>query len=150
MTILWLDDKPITIDYELELIREVNQDIAIYTFTKIDELLEYLETNKNIQDTIFIIDVMLINEKDIDFKDTQVAIPEELMAGVILYEECLNRYFDDIPTILYTSRGGGDQDIFKEIQNDDRFKEDSLFVVGKEELDTKFKEVLKKLGLKTW
>ncbi len=149
MTVLWLDDKPMTIDYEIELIREMNPNIVIKTFIKIDELLVYLETNEITKDTIFIIDVMLINETEIDFRDTQVAIPEELMAGVILYEECLDRYFHRISTILYTSRGGGDQDIFQEIQDDERF-EKTLFVVGKEELDTKFKETLKKLRLKTW
>ncbi len=149
MTILWLDDKPMTIDYEIELIREMNPNIVIKTFIKIDELLVYLETNEITKDTIFIIDVMLINETEIDFRDTQVAIPEELMAGVTLYEECLNIYFCKISTILYTSRGGGDQDIFQEIQDDERF-EKTLFVVGKEELDTKFKETLKKLRLKTW
>jgi len=149
MTILWLDDKPMTIDYELQLIRETNPDIPINTFIKIDELLVYLETNQNIQDSIFILDVMLINEKEIHFRDTQVTIPEELMAGVTLYEECISKYFADIPTILYTSRGGNDTDVFSKIQDDVRFEE-SLFVIGKEELDTKFKKTLEKLGLNIW
>ncbi len=150
MTILWLDDKPTTIAYELDLIRGSNKNIDIHTFAKIDELLVLLES-KDIdrQNTIFVIDVMLINEDNIYYNNNNVAIPEELMAGVTLYQECLNEHFDDIPTILYTSRGGGNQDIFQQIKDDKRY-EKSLFVVGKEELNTKFKKILAQLSIQIW
>lgn len=150
MTLLWLDDKLETISYEVELIREYNTEIDIHTFTKIDELLDYLETeNIDKKERLFIIDVMLINEDTIKFKDTNVAILEELMAGVTLYQECLDKYFPDINTILYTSRGGENQGIFQQIKDDERYDE-SLFLIGKEELDTEFKDILGTLGIKIW
>ncbi|MFK5975817.1 MAG: hypothetical protein QM493_04865 [Sulfurovum sp.] len=149
MQILWLDDNLDSIEYELELIRESNTSINIETFENINELLGYLDNDIDENETIFIIDIMLINEDSIVFKEVNANIPIDLMAGVILYEECLNRYFPLTPTILYTSRGGDDQDIFKRVRRDNRFDK-TLFVIGKEELETNLKDTLKALGVKVW
>jgi len=151
MNIIWLDDKPETVSFEKELIEENNEDINIELFEKIDEFLEYIEINENSikNNTIFIIDVMLINENKITFKDININIPIELMAGVTLVEECLDKYYPQIPIVIYTSRGGEDAEVFGRLQGNERYNK-NLFIVGKEDFDTTFKKVMKKLGVKTW
>jgi len=150
MNIIWLDDKPETVSFEIEHLEKNNENINIKLFEKIDELLNYLENNKISQEeTIFIIDVMLINEKEIIFKDINITIPVELMAGVTLVEECLDKYFSNIPTVIYTSRGGEDAEVFNRLQNNKRYNK-NLFIIGKEDFDTTFKIVMTKLGVKTW
>ena len=149
MKILWLDDNPSTIEYEIENILEKNPNTQIEVFERIDEFLEFLEENEiDEKDTIFIIDIMLIDEDKIVFKDVDVTIPEDLMAGVHLYKECLKKYYPNVFTILYTSRGGEDEEVFDEFKEEDKRLNKTLFIIGKEEMETKFKEVLLKKGIK--
>jgi len=152
MTILWLDDKPDSTHYERDLIKKNNSDIKILPFKLIGKLLAYLDDGNNSLDannTIFIIDVMLVGEWQFTFDDKTIPIHEELMAGVEFYENFLEKKYPTIPTILYTSRGGGDGIIFKRFVENNKYNK-TLFIIGKEEFETEFKSSIKNLGVKVW
>ena len=130
MTLLWLDDNPEMLSYEQKLISE---DINIINFQLIDELLEYLEENiLIIEDTLFVIDIVLINENLIFFKDVEF-LTEDFNAGIDLYTKVLDIYFPNIPVILYTSRPT-DSDYHNIIRVNDRFNK-TLFLLNKDKFE---------------
>jgi len=143
---MWLDDETLSISYERDNLipkRFDMQILDIIGFETISELMEYLSQNSISEEDIFVIDIMLIFEEQILLPDnTSITIPDELMAGAILYSEYLKDKFPNNPIILYTSREH-EGEVFKNIINDPRF-EKSLFLVDKWQKDTKFIEVLEK------
>jgi hypothetical protein len=144
LKLLWLDDEPLTVSYEKNtLVPEHfdSCDFEILYFEKIAELMEYLYHHKVHTEDLFVIDIMLLFEKEMLLPDsTQVTIPDELMAGVTLYTEFLRHKYPQNPVILYTSREH-DQRVFANIISDPRYGE-TLFLIDKWQKDTKFLETL--------
>lgn len=145
--IIWIDDVSESINYERNTLipRRINTiNLEIHFYEQITELMEFLFENEIQDDDIFIVDIMLMNEKNILLADEKIIeIPDELMAGTILYSEYLKEKFPNNPVILYTSREHEGL-LFKNITRDSRYEE-SLFLIDKWEKDTKFIDVLKQL-----
>ncbi len=142
--LLWLDDEPYSISYEKDiLIPEKFPNIKIFSFEKIDELLEYLHDKELDENDIFVIDIMLLFEEGFMTPQFEkIVIENDLMAGVILYREYLKNNYIKNPILLYTSREH-EKGIFKNIFEDKRYDE-SLFLIEKAQKDTLFLDVLRK------
>ncbi len=147
--LIWLDDDSISISYDRDVLipKNFNEDLyKVNFFEKITELMAFLyQHSKDIAPTdIFIIDIMLIDERKILLPDsTSISIPDKLMAGVTLYTEYLKETYPNNPTILYTSREHHEE-VFHNITNDPRYN-DTLFLIDKWKKDSAFIDVLKKL-----
>ena len=145
--IIWVDDVIESINYERNTLipQRINtENLKIYFYETIFELIEFLIEEKIYDRDIFIIDVMLIDEEEILLPNgMSVEIPDELMAGVTLYTSYLKEHFPNNPVILYTSREHEGR-IFHNITRDTRY-EKSLFLIDKWEKDTKFIDVIKTL-----
>jgi hypothetical protein len=146
--LLWLDDDPMSISYDKDALipNEFDDcDFKIEFFEKISELMEFLYQNSKTinSNDIFIIDIMLMDEEKIILPNSDtISIPDDLMAGAILYSEFLKDKYPDNPIILYTSREH-QSEIFQNITNDPRFHS-SLFLIDKWKKDTSFIEVISK------
>jgi hypothetical protein len=145
--IIWIDDVSESINYERNTLipQRINtKNLEIHFYEQITELMEFLFENKINDDDIFIVDIMLMDEKNILLPNEEIIeIPDELMAGTILYSEYLKEKYPNNPVILYTSREH-EGIVFNNIKRDSRYEE-SLFLIDKWEKDTKFIDVLKKL-----
>lgn len=145
--IIWIDDVSESINYERNTLipqRVDTTNLEIHFHEQITELMEFLFEHEIKDNDIFIVDIMLINEKYILLPDEKIIeIPDELMAGTILYSEYLKEKFPKNPVILYTSREHEGR-LFNKITRDPRYEE-SLFLIDKWEKDTKFIDVLKQL-----
>jgi hypothetical protein len=145
--IIWIDDVSESINYERNTLipQRINtKNLEIHFYEQITELMEFLFENKINDDDIFIVDIMLMDEKNILLPNEEIIeIPDELMAGTILYSEYLKERYPNNPVILYTSREHEGR-VFKNIKRDSRYEE-SLFLIDKWEKDTKFIEALNKL-----
>jgi len=144
--IIWLDDEPESISYERDTLipDKINmKNIETVSCEKIDEFMEYIQFNEIEYDDIFIIDIMLIGEESILLaNDESIEIPDDLMAGTILYTEFLKENFLNNLIVLYTSREH-EGELFNRLIRDERYNR-TLFLVDKWEKDTKFIDVLKK------
>jgi len=145
--ILWLDDDARSISHDRDILIPDHFGVSavnIFSFERIDELLEYLWANMLHDNDIFIIDIMLISEDEIFFPESKpIYIPDDLMAGATLYQEFLRKRYPNNPILLYTSREH-DGNIFKAIEKDTRYGS-SVFLVDKWKKDTIFIDVLKQL-----
>jgi len=143
--ILWLDDEPVSISYEKDVLIPDNFDdnlFEIKAFDMIDELLEYISKNKINKDDIFIIDIMLVGEERIITpKKDIIEIKNDLMAGATLYSDFFKENFPNNVFILYTSREN-EEVIFQNIMHEPKFGK-TLFMIEKSQKDT---ELLKILG----
>jgi len=144
--LIWLDDEPESISYERDTLipDKINMDnVEKISCENIDEFMESVFINGIKERDIFIIDIMLIGEKSILLpNDNSIEIPDDLMAGTILYTEFLRDRFPNNPIILYTSREH-EGTIFDRFTRDKRYDK-TLFLIDKWQKDTKFIEVLKK------
>ncbi len=146
--VVWLDDSPESISLEKDvLVPELLADEAyeIKFFETIRELMEYLyhhaeEVRKN---GIFIIDIMLMENKMILLNGTEVNIPHRLTAGTIVYLDYLRDAFPDTPVVLYTSREH-EEKTFQKITSDPRYGK-TLFLVPKWKKDDDFVGVVARL-----
>ena len=145
--VLWLDDEAVSISYEKDVLidEKFPNMFDIVTFERIDELLEFLDSEKSVdKNDIFVIDIMLIDEDEfLTPKREKIQIENDLMAGTILYRQYLKFAYPDNPIILYTSREH-ERSIFQNILDDNRYGE-SLFLVEKTQKDTIFLEIFEKL-----
>ena len=145
--ILWLDDESLSISFERDILipdEIVDVELKIITFEKINELMEYTVSQEVGHRDIFIVDVMLIDEKEIVLRNSKtIPIPDDLMAGATLYIEFISEAYPNNPIILYTSREHSGN-VFQHITNDKRYN-DTLFLIDKWKKDTEFISVLKNL-----
>ena len=141
---IWLDDEPLTVSYDKNVLIPDRFDTDSFTIVyleKIAELMEFLYHHTVTPDDLFIVDIMLLFEKEILTPDSRkIEIPDELMAGVTLYREFLRERYPQNPVILYTSREH-DEKMFTHITSDPRFGK-SLFLIDKWKKDTLFVDTL--------
>jgi hypothetical protein len=146
--LVWLDDSPESISYEKDvLVPEIlkGYEYKINFFETIRELMEFLyhHAGEVRDEGIFVIDIMLMENEMILPNGNEVEIPDELMAGTIVYIDYLRDAFPQTPVILYTSREH-EGEIFQNIIHDPRYGE-TLFLVDKWKKDADFIGVIAKL-----